>query len=321
MISDPSLSSVTEPRFLVTGAHGCVGAWVVHELVMSGRPVATYDLSSEPRRLRLLLGEAADAVPHVVGDIADLAALEEAIDGHGATHVVHLAALQVPLVRADPPLGARVNVVGTVNVFEAAARRRLAPIVYASSIAAYDEDGTFARAPGTLYGAFKRANEATAAVYHAESGVSSVGLRPHTVYGVGRDQGLTSAPTAAMLAAAADSAYTIPYASAAQLQLARDVACAFVGASLAGADGAAVHNLPGRSVTVDELIAAITDVVPSAQLDHGDDALPFPAELDAGTFSSLVPGYRETPLLDGVRETIERFRDLLAAGLLRAPQR
>ena len=44
-----------DPRFLVTGAYGCIGAWVVAELVADGRPVVTFDLSTEPRRLRLLL--------------------------------------------------------------------------------------------------------------------------------------------------------------------------------------------------------------------------------------------------------------------------
>lgn len=310
---------MSEPRFLVTGAHGCVGAWVVHELVTTGRAVTMYDLSSEPRRLRLLLDGRADAVPHVVGDVTDLAGLEQAIDQNDITHVVHLAALQVPLVRGDPPLGARVNVVGTVNVFEAAARRRLAPVVYASSIAAYDDAGTFHAPPGTLYGVFKRANEETAAVYYREAGVSSVGLRPHTVYGVGRDQGLTSAPTTAMLAAAAGRGYTIPYESAAQLQLARDVARAFVAVSLAGVEGATVHNLPGRTVSMDELLGAIREVVPSAEIGHGDAVLPFPAELDAASFWEIVPGFEETPLIDGARETIERFRELLKAGSLSPP--
>lgn len=310
---------MSEPRFLVTGAHGCIGAWIVHELVADGRAVTTFDLSTEPRRLRLLLGDAGANVPHVVGDITDLASLEHALDEHGITHMIHLAALQVPLVRADPPLGARVNVLGTVNVFEAATRRELAPIVYASSIAAYDADGTMHGHPGTLYGVFKRANEQTAAVYHAESGIASVGLRPHTVYGVGRDQGVTSAPTAAMLAAAAGVAYTIPYGGAAQLQLARDVARWFVAASLAGADGAQVHNLPGSAVPVADVLTAIREAAPGAAVDAADALLPFPAQVDSASFAELVPDWSETPLGDGVAETVARFRELLDHGLVAAP--
>ena len=138
--------------------------------------------------------------------------------------MIHLAALQVPFCRADPPLGARVNVLGTVNVFEAAkaTRRPARPssTPRRSPRSTPRTRRTMTGHPGTIYGVYKRANESTAPVYLGENGVSSVGLRPHTVYGVGRDQGLTSAPTTAMLAAAAGAAYTIPYGGAAQLQLA-----------------------------------------------------------------------------------------------------
>ena len=90
----------------------------------------------------------------------------------------------MPFCRADPPLGARVNVVGTVNVFEAVARRReriAGPVVYASSVAAYDaldegEDHTAMEGvPSTLYGVYKRANEGTAKVYAAERGAAASG--------------------------------------------------------------------------------------------------------------------------------------------------
>ena len=88
-------------------------------------------------------------MPHVTGNIAELDALERALDEHGITNVIHLAALQIPACRADPPLGARVNVVGTVNVFEAVKRRleRMAPVVYASSIAASTRRRTESRRP------------------------------------------------------------------------------------------------------------------------------------------------------------------------------
>ena len=101
------------------------------------------------------------AIDFVRGDVTDLEQLERTLAEHEITHVVHLAALQVPFVKANPPLGASVNVVGTVNVFEAARRHGLAtPIAYASTAAVYDDRGD--RAPRTLYGVFKIANEGTA---------------------------------------------------------------------------------------------------------------------------------------------------------------
>src|SRR3954469_4069804 len=302
-------------RFLVTGAYGCIGAWAVHELVRDGREVVTFDLSTDPRRLRLLLGDEVEAVRHVVGDITDGASLEHALDEHGITKVIHLAALQVPFVRADPPLGARVNVLGTVNVFEAAKRRELPPVVYASSIAALGRDGTTAAPPTTLYGVFKRANEHAARVYFEENGISSVGLRPHTVYGVGRDQGVTSAPTTAMLAAAAGRPYTIPYGGACQMQFARDVARAFIAAGDASAQGAEVHNLPGARTPIAEVVAAIG----VDSIGYDDVLLPFPEVTDASSFRALVPEFADTPLDEGVALTVTRFRELLAEGLVTAP--
>jgi nucleoside-diphosphate-sugar epimerase len=320
---------MNERCFLVTGAHGCIGAWVVHELAGRGESIVTFDVSSDPRRIALLLPpDQIEAIPHVVGDISDLETVERVLDEHAVTNVIHLAALQVPFCRADPPLGARVNVLGTVNVFEAVRRRldRMGPIVYASSIAAFDtpEDDrppSLSGYPGTIYGVYKRANEGTAWVYGVECGVPSVGLRPHTVYGVGRDQGLTSAPTTAMLAAAARVPYTIPYGGAAQLQLAQDVARAFVEAGLSESGDATVHSLPGPRVRVSELIETIAEVVPASAGTIGFEEvrLPFPEEADGATFGSLVPGFTLTPLADGVQSTVERFRALLAAGRIAAP--
>jgi UDP-glucuronate 4-epimerase len=308
---------VTGDRILVTGAHGCIGAWVVHELVRDGREVVTFDLSADPRRLRLLLGDEAAAVPHVRGDIADPAALAEAVGRYGPARVIHLAALQIPLVRADPLLGSRVNVVGTVNVFEAAKAHELGAVVYASSIAALAPDGSETAPPSTLYGVFKRAAEQAAGVYFAESGVSSVGLRPHTVYGIGRDQGVTSAPTTAMLAAAAGVPYRIPYGGACQFQLARDVARAFIAASDAAPEGASVHNLPGPRTSVAELV----ELIGAAEIGFDDVPLLLPEESDSRSFAALVPGFAETPLAGGVEQTIARFSELLAAGLVSPPAR
>ena len=245
-------------------------------------------------------------------DIADLAALERVLDTERVTRIIHLAALQVPFCRADPPLGARVNVLGTVNVFEAVARRadRIGPVVYASSIAAYDTS--------TLYGVFKRANEGTAHVYWADHAVASIGLRPHTVFGVGRDQGLTSAPTRAMLAAAAGRPYRIPFGGRSQLQHAADVAGTFIAAARADATGAGVHDLGGRSIDMADVVAAIVSAAPESagQLSFDDILLPFPEEVDAHSLEAAIGPVARTPFADAVADTVASFRSLIAAGLI-----
>ena len=77
------------------------------------------------------------------------------------------------------------NVSGTVNVLEAVRRR--ATSMRAGRLRVLDRRAAPrpGEHPSTLYGVFKLANEGTAARYFVDYGVSSVGLRPHTVYGPG----------------------------------------------------------------------------------------------------------------------------------------
>ena len=104
-------------RTLVTGALGCLGAWTLKALLDDGEEPVGYDLGSDDSRLRIVLDDdERERVTLIQGDVTDGDALGRALDVHDITAVVHLAALQVPFCRADPALGARVNVLGTAVV-------------------------------------------------------------------------------------------------------------------------------------------------------------------------------------------------------------
>jgi len=310
----------------VTGALGCIGAWVVRHLVSEGAPVAVLDLASNPHRLRLILSDEELArVQFIAGDITDLATVEAALKDSAATHVIHLAGLQVPFCKADPPLGARVNVVGTVNIFEAAKRAGLKRVAYASSIAVYGLSDEYPEGPiphdaplkpRNHYGVYKQANEGTARVYWLDDGISSVGLRAYTVYGPGRDQGLTSSPTKAMLAAAAGQSYHISFGGRCAYQFAGDVARAFIHAARAPFQGAEVFNLRGSVAHMREVIAAIESAAPEVKgkITFDDKPLPFPEDMDDTAFAQTLGRIPETPLTEGVRQTIDIFRRALAEG-------
>jgi nucleoside-diphosphate-sugar epimerase len=291
-------------RFLVTGALGCIGAWTTRLLVREGTPVVALDAASDRRRLELVLtDDELERVTFVHGDITDLAAVDRVLDEHGITHVVHLAALQVPFVRADPPAGARVNVVGTTNLFEAAKRGGLPGLAYASSAAVWGPRGTLE--PETLYGVFKLATEGLAGIYWAESGLASVGLRPYVVFGPGRDQGVTSAPTLAMEAAARGEPFRIAFGGRTQFHYAPDVAAAFVTAARSTGGGAAVHDLGGPAVHMRQVVEAIEAAAPESRgtIEFDDVQLPFPEQIEGG-----YEGFRATPLEDAVRETVAMLR-------------
>ena len=307
-------------RVLVTGALGCVGAWAVKAVLENGDEPVGYDLGDATHRLELILSPDERAgLTLVRGDITDPEALGRTLDEYAITRVVHLAALQVPFCRADPVLGARVNVVGTVNVFEAVKERldRIPGVAYASSAAVYglgdpspapESGGT---APATIYGVYKLANEGTARLYHAESGVPSIGIRPYVVYGPGRDQGMTSGPTQAMAAAACGEGFAIGYGGVAQYDYAPAVGRAFVTASAAPA-GAVVANFPGVSASMPEVVAAIEAEAPeiAGRVTYEEAPLPFPAELEARALEEAIGPLPQPSLAEGIGETIELFRGL-----------
>jgi UDP-glucuronate 4-epimerase len=303
---------------LITGALGCLGAWAAKAVLEDGDEPVGYDLGDASHRLELILtAEEREGLTLVRGDITDLDAFARTLDEHAITRVVHLAALQVPLCRADPVLGARVNVLGTVNLFEAVKERldRIPGVAYASSAAVYgpgdpspspESGGT---APATIYGVYKLANEGTARLYEAESGVPSIGIRPYVVYGPGRDQGMTSGPTQAMAAAARGEGFAIGYGGVAQYDYAPAVGRAFVRAASAPA-GAVVANFPGVSASMAEVVAAIEAAAPeiAGQISWEETPLPFPAEVEARALEKAIGPVQQPSLTEGVAETIALFR-------------
>ncbi len=307
-------------RFLVTGALGCIGAWILRQFVADGVEVVAVDSGGSDHRVVALVGpDWRERLVFEQADVSDAVQVERIFERNEPTNVIHLAALQVPACRADPVLGATVNVVGTVSLFEAARRAGLGtPVAFASSVAAYDQlDGVEGVAgadpsghPSTHYGVYKWANEGTARVYWLESGVRSIGLRPYVVYGVGRDHGMTSEPTKAMAAAARGEGHRIPYSGRSQLQYAPDVAAAFVAATRSAYAGSTIVNVPGEAVTVAEIVATIEDLVPavSGKIEIDDQALPFPEVVDTSAFEEVVGTIAPRPLRDGIAETIELLR-------------
>ncbi len=317
-------------RVLMTGGYGCIGSWVAKQLVAEDGEVWIFDLKEDRHRLDLLLDAGEESRVHFVqGDVSDAAAVRAAVERVGATHVLHLAGLQTPTCRADPILGARVNVIGTLAVFEAAAalKDQVRRVVYASSAAVHgppepDASGPLADevrlAPLTHYGAFKVCNELNAKVYWLDRGVTSVGLRPWTVYGVGRDFGMTSEPTKAIKAVAAGRPYRISYGGVQDLQYVGDVAGTFLRALTAPFEGAEAFNVRGAVVPIESFVAALREVAPrSAELvSHGDRQLPIAPDLDDSRLADRLGPIPRTPLRQGIEDTFRRFSTLREQGRL-----
>ena len=301
--------------YLVTGGMGCIGAWALYHLQRSGMRAVNFDQSTDRQRIDWLMSaDEQAAISFVQGDLRDTDALKAVFAEYGVTRVIHLAALQVPFCRANPVLGAEVNVTGTVNIFEAARAKGVDHIAYASSIGVYGPPSDFPpglipndapKKPRTLYGAYKVCNEGTALVYYEENGITSTALRPYTVYGVGRNQGMTSEPTKALVAAAKGQPYHIPFSGTMQFQLASDVARQFILAAEQPLNAACGFNLGGGDpVTMADFVDAAKLVLTEAEIEVADNPLPFPAGFDD---SALRASFRY-----GLRD---------AAGTMASPRR
>jgi nucleoside-diphosphate-sugar epimerase len=310
--------------YFITGAQGCIGSWIVKALTERGDHAVVFDRSDDSRRLSAIMNDDDLArVRFITGDITEGAAVVSALSDSGAARVIHLAGLQVPTCKADPIAGALVNVVGTLNVFEAARQIGVKGVVYASSAAVYgmnDDDvaldETAACEPTTHYGVFKRANEGNARVYFLDHGVNSVGLRPLTVYGVNRDTGLTSDPTKAMKSAVLGKPFHIRFGGATDFQYVADTAATFIACAGNTPEGAHVFNLHGETVTVDRIAKIINTFANADLITFGGPPIPIAAAMDDSAIRRLMNDLPLTPLEIGMGDTMERFAALRNAGRL-----
>jgi nucleoside-diphosphate-sugar epimerase len=317
-------------RVLLTGGYGCIGSWITRNLLSRDDQVWIYDLKPDLHRLQLILEQdQIRQVGFIQGDVIDLAGLKQAITDHEITHLIHLAGLQVPICRADPILGAKVNVLGTLAIFEAVRQTegQVQRLVYASSAAVFGPPDAYAPGslsddvrlfPTTHYGVFKCCNEGNARIYFQDHGISSIGLRPWTVYGVGRDFGMTSEPTQAIQSLALNRPYHITYGGWQDLQFVDDVAKIFVRCLEIPYEGAKSYNLRGEVVNLAGFHKALCAVEPKADrlITFGEKQIPIAYDLDASALEGDLGPMPRIPLVEGIRQTLEHIRQLQAEGRL-----
>ncbi len=173
---------------LVTGGAGYIGSHACKALAQAGYEPITFD--------NLLTGwrDAVKFGPFEEGDLADRARLGEVFAKHKPAAVLHFAALsQVGESMADPGLYWRHNVLGSLNLIEAAVAANCKNFVFSSTCATYgDQDGVVldedsAQRPINAYGGSKRAIEDMLTDFGTAYGLKSVIFRYFNVAGADPD--------------------------------------------------------------------------------------------------------------------------------------
>ncbi len=317
-------------QYLLTGGYGCIGSWIANKLLDQGHDVAIYDVREDTSRMALIMSpEKSGQIDFIEGDITDGDTFTGVARDLDASCIFHLAGLQVPVCRENPVMGAMVNVVGTLNVLETARilKDQVTRVVYASSGAVYGMEEEYDTGPVsndaqlkplTHYGVFKQCNEGNARVAYLDHGVSSIGLRPWTVYGPGRDFGLTSDPTKAVKAALLGRPFVIEYGGRNNMQYVGDTADIFIRCAQAEFEGAEAYSIRGEVVDIQQVIAAIEQVMPEAAglITHTENTIPIAPDLDASRLDREIGNIANTSLIGGIKETMEVFRACRASGTL-----
>ena len=294
-------------RVLITGAGGFLGAWVAKRLLLADFRIRIMDSQLSQDRIQTITGiQLSPSIEWLEGDIANSKeVLLAAKDCHA---IVHLAGVLTPMCRHDPLRGAQINVIGTLNVFEAARLHKIARVIYTSSGGVFGPSNGQVPFPTTHYGAYKLANEGSARAYWEDHQIASIGMRPFVVYGPGRDSGLSAGPSLACRAAALGETYAIPFTGSAGMVYVDDVAAAYEAAVKSTFTGAHTLNLTGHIATMQEVVAAIHLVVPNAHVSCEGPPLPSAADSVNEYNNGLLPLGAERSLLEGVRETIHYYQ-------------
>lgn len=294
-------------RVLITDGGGFLGAWIPKNLIARDITVRVFELTENRAQIDLIAPEANGNTEWVQGDVSDTQTVLDATEGCDA--VIHLAGLMTPACKADPLLGARVNVLGTLNAFEAAKVHAINKVVYTGSGGVYGLENNMPPFPQTHYGAFKLANEGNARAYWADDRISSFGFRPFVIYGPGRDAGLTADISMACAAAAKGEAYTIGLSGPMSLVYVEDVARAYVQALLQDMKGAHVANLTGHQSTVEQAAKLIREIVPGAPIRISGAPIPSTAGAENHWTTCGLDLPPEHNLRQGLERTIAFFTD------------
>ena len=104
-------------KVIIFGGCGFLGSWIVRAFLKKGYSVSIFDLKIKKELVSLVVGEDINKIKFINGDITNYDQVQEVTNN--MDHVINLAGLMTPDCSSNPILGAKVNVLGSINVFEA----------------------------------------------------------------------------------------------------------------------------------------------------------------------------------------------------------
>lgn len=186
-------------KYLITGGTGFLGSYICKQLLQEGNSVVCYDYAVNQNSIQqVLTAQEMAQVTCVQGDVRDLCQIIHVCQTYGVEKIIHLAGMLKDACEKNVPAAIETNIMGTVNLFEAARICGVKRVVWASSSSAVGSPdfvqeerlpNDVPHAPVTLYGKFKDTCEFLGKYYNEAYGLETVGLRYVTIYGMARMRG------------------------------------------------------------------------------------------------------------------------------------
>jgi len=312
-------------KFLVTGGTGFIGWRVVRNILARGIPVVVAESGIDAQVRDRLQRESGELVSFVPCDVSEFRDVASVFRFHPEiSHAIHLAYLMSAEVEANPHLGVRVNVLGMVNLFEAALNYRLQRLVFTSSETVYGaSQQVYGDRPVTesdycapsdhyfTYGVMKILNEFMAQKYVLKHGISLACARPPVVFGHGRKRGAVLWAEQFVSLPAVGKPVALPFSSKSRdcWVYVEDCAEQLVRLALKPQLSHFAYNSTGHSVEAGEFARLVRHWLPAAEFtfDESKPATPLVDDLD-GHRMIQETGFTPRSLQDGILAHINEAR-------------
>ena len=179
-------------KYLVTGGAGFIGSNIVKELLRQGQEVRALDNFATGKRENILPLLKNPKLTLIEGDLRSFHIARAAVKG--VDYILHQGALpSVPRSINDPITSNDVNVLGTLNILEAAREFGVKRVVCASSSSIYGNSETLPKVetmpvnPMSPYALTKYAQERYCQIFHQLYRLETVSLRYFNVFGPNQD--------------------------------------------------------------------------------------------------------------------------------------
>lgn len=290
-------------RILLVGGTGFIGRRAAMLLADQGAQVRILDLPAAIDRFAALPG-----VQAMAGDATDAATLRAA--AKGCDGIIHLAGIMTVDCAADPTRAVQINVMASLNVFQAAAGLRI-PVAYLSTAGVFGPEDAHHPWPMTVYGVTKLAVEGLARVFAADHGLNTLGLRPYIVYGPGISSGIAAGPSVALAASVRQEPAVIRFSGRVGMVYVDDVARLLVSGVTRPLSGAHVLTIAGDTQDVADFVTELSRQTGWTGISVEGLPLRIPAELVSDPVPAALGAHPVTQLRDGIALSL---RDLQAAG-------